>query len=116
MQGNGTGTSVALDTSGTVGRWDHPPRCEAQGDGAAVVLRERESRVHGEGWQVSGNPHSKVREMRNAEPMLGIMHDRGTALLGPHYGRPPAYNTGGLPDVSHRHAQGRGDTKGRRGR
>jgi hypothetical protein len=51
-QGDGPGTYVALETSSTVGMWDHPPRREAQGDGAAVVLRGRESRPPGEGRQV----------------------------------------------------------------
>lgn len=53
IQGGGRGTYVALDTSSTMGMWDRPPRREAQGDGAAVVLRGRESRPHGEGRQVS---------------------------------------------------------------
>ena len=51
-QGDGPGTYVALETSSTEGMWDHPPRREAQGDGAAVVLRGRESRPPGEGRQV----------------------------------------------------------------
>ena len=49
IQGGERGTYVALDTSSTTGMWDRPPRREAQGDGAAVVLRGRESRPHGEG-------------------------------------------------------------------
>ena len=49
IQGGERGTSVALDTSSTMGMWDRPTRREAQGDGAAVVLRGRESRPHGEG-------------------------------------------------------------------
>ncbi len=53
IQGGGRGTYVALDTSSTKGMWDRPPRREAQGDGAAIVLRGRESRPHGEGRQVS---------------------------------------------------------------
>jgi len=53
IQGGERGTSVALDTSSTTGMWDRPTRREAQGDGAAVVLRGRESRPHGEGRQVS---------------------------------------------------------------
>ena len=51
-QGDERAAYVALDTSSTEGMRDRPPRCEAQGDGAAVVLRERESRLHGEGRQV----------------------------------------------------------------
>ncbi len=53
IQGGERGTYVALDTSSTAGMWDRPTRREAQGDGAAVVLRGRESRPHGEGRQVS---------------------------------------------------------------
>jgi retron-type reverse transcriptase len=49
IQGGERGTYVALDTSSTTGMWDRPTRREAQGDGAAVVLRGRESRPHGEG-------------------------------------------------------------------
>src|SRR3954470_7060783 len=47
IQGGGRGTYVALETSSTMGRWDRPPRREAQGDGAAVVLGGRESRGKG---------------------------------------------------------------------
>src|SRR4051794_32032710 len=53
IQGGAGGTYVALDTSSPRGMWDRPPRREARGDGAAVVLRGRESRPHGEGRQVS---------------------------------------------------------------
>ena len=53
IQGSGRGTYVALDTSSIKGMWDRPTRREAQGDGAAIVLRGRESRPHGEGRQVS---------------------------------------------------------------
>src|SRR3982751_4524824 len=49
IQGVERGTYVALDTSSITGMWDRPTRREAQGDGAAVVLRGRESRPHGEG-------------------------------------------------------------------
>ena len=52
IQGDGHGAYVALDTSHTEGMWDRPPRREAQGDGASVVVRGRESRPHGEGRQV----------------------------------------------------------------
>src|SRR4029453_2175432 len=76
-EGNGRGTYVALDTSDGTGIWDHPPRREAQGDGAAIVLRERESRLHGKGRQVSGDPLGGGREMGNAETILGIIHARG---------------------------------------
>ena len=51
-QGGGHGTYVALETSSVVGMRDRPPCREAQGDGAAVLLCARESRVHGEGRQV----------------------------------------------------------------
>jgi hypothetical protein len=75
IQGSGRGTYVALDTSSTKGMWDRPPRREAQGDGAAIVLRGRESRPHGEGRQVSRNSGGEVREMRNAETVLGIIRE-----------------------------------------
>jgi len=51
--GDDRATYVALDTSSTEGMRDRPPRREAQGDGAAVVLSARESRVQREGRQVS---------------------------------------------------------------
>lgn len=37
--------------------WDCPTCQETQGNGATVVLRERESRLHGEGWQVLTKPY-----------------------------------------------------------
>src|SRR4051812_34242835 len=49
LQGGGRGTHLALHTSSTRGMGDRPTRREAKGDGAAVVLRGRESRPHGEG-------------------------------------------------------------------
>jgi len=51
-QGDGRGTYIVLETSDIEGIWDRPTRREAQGDGAAVVLSGRESRLHGEGRQV----------------------------------------------------------------
>src|SRR5262249_52825239 len=80
-QGGGHGTYVALVTSGAEGMRDRPPRREAQGDGAAVVLRARESRAHGEGRQVLGDLGGEVREMRSAETVLGIIRDRGRGGL-----------------------------------
>jgi len=44
-QGDERAAYVALDTSSIEGMRDRPPRREAQGDGAAVVLSERENRV-----------------------------------------------------------------------
>ena len=57
-----------------------PDRRETQGDGVAIVLRERESRLPGEGRQVSGDPTGEVREMRTAETVLGIIHERGKLI------------------------------------
>jgi len=51
--GDDRATYIALDTSSIEGMRDRPPRREVQGDGAAIVLSERESRVQGEGRQVS---------------------------------------------------------------
>jgi group II intron reverse transcriptase/maturase len=81
IEGSGRGTYGALDTSDNEGIWDHPTRRETQGDGVAIVLRERESRLPGEGRQVSGDPTGEVREMRNAATILGIIHERGTQGL-----------------------------------
>jgi group II intron reverse transcriptase/maturase len=77
MEGNGRGPYGVLETSGIQGLWDHPTRREVQGDGAAILLSERERRSHGEGRQVSRNPHSEVREMRSADPIVGSIHERG---------------------------------------
>ena len=90
IEGGGRGTYVALETSSTLGMWDRPPRREAQGDGAAVVLGGRESRPQGEGRQVSGNPDGEVREMRSAETVLGIIHDRGKSAVLEDTGEPGA--------------------------
>src|SRR3954470_2278720 len=46
IKGAERGTNVAPATSSTAEMWDRPTRREAQGDGAAVVLRGRESRPH----------------------------------------------------------------------
>src|SRR6266542_890415 len=59
-----------------------PTGREPYGDGAPVLVRDRESRPHGEGGQVSGMPgKGEVREMRNAETVLGIVHNRGRRKL-----------------------------------
>ena len=69
IEGNGRDTYVALDTSDDTGIWDHPLCCEAQGDGAAIVLRERESRLHGE---------AAIRSFE----MTVIVRDEGTRRYG----------------------------------
>ncbi len=51
-QGGEHGTYGALVTSIIVGRRDGPPGREPQGHGATILLSGRESRPHGEGWQV----------------------------------------------------------------
>ena len=87
IEGNGRGTYVALETSDGTGIGDRPTRRAAQGDGAAIVLRERESRLPGEGRQVSGNPIGEVREMRNAETILGIKKTLESRVLRKAYAR-----------------------------
>ena len=54
------------------------------GHGASVVVvgrtphqGGRENRPQGEGKQVVGPQHSEVREMRNAETVLGVIQERG---------------------------------------
>jgi hypothetical protein len=63
-----------------MGMWDRPPRREASGDGATVVLGGRESRLQGEGWQVVRDLGREVREMRDAETVLGIIRERGRSM------------------------------------
>lgn len=54
-----------------------PTGRESYGHGVPIVVSARESRVHGEGEQVTRYQYLEVREMRNAETVLGIIHDRG---------------------------------------
>lgn len=54
-----------------------PTGRESYGDGVPIVVRERESRLHGEGEQVTRFQDYKVREMRTAETILNIIQDRG---------------------------------------
>jgi len=42
-----------------------------------MVVCERESRLPGEGEQVTRYPCHEVREMRNAETVLNITRERG---------------------------------------
>src|SRR6185312_3043947 len=49
-----------------------------QGNGVSVVVGGRESRPQGEGRQVTSTSKAEeVREMRDAETVLGIIQDRG---------------------------------------
>lgn len=55
-----------------------PTGREPYGNGAAIVVREQESCLHGEGRQVLTIARKReVREMRIAETILGITHERG---------------------------------------
>jgi len=55
-----------------------PTGREPYGDGVPIVVRGRESRLHGEGEQVSKMiQDAEVREMRTAETILNIIQDRG---------------------------------------
>jgi hypothetical protein len=55
-----------------------PKSREVHGDGVPIVVSDRERRSHGEGEQELWIPkHRKVREMRNAETVLGIIQERG---------------------------------------
>ena len=51
---------------------------ERQDDGACIVVRGRESRLHGEGRQVIGYSGREAREMRTAETVLNIIHELPT--------------------------------------
>ena len=80
-QGGGRGTYVALETSSIEGMRDRPPRREAQGDGAAVVLSARESRVHGEGRQVSAASGQGGRRDAERQNCLGANRASGSQAL-----------------------------------
>jgi group II intron reverse transcriptase/maturase len=67
-----------------------PKGREPYGDGASIVVRGRESRLHGhkggkeaqgEVRQVSHGKDAKVREMRTADTILNIIQDRGKRKL-----------------------------------
>jgi hypothetical protein len=62
--------STSRDTGSPTGR-------EAQGDGAAVVVRGRENRLHGEGPQVLGRLEVKAAVMATAETGLAAYADPG---------------------------------------
>ncbi len=79
--GDGRAAYVALDTSSTEGMRDRPPRREAQGDGAAVVLRGRESRLHGEGRQVSAARGQEGRRDAKRHNCSGASHANGRQTL-----------------------------------
>jgi group II intron reverse transcriptase/maturase len=56
-----------------------PTGGDPYGNGAAVVVSERESRLQGEGRQVVRHVQKgKVREMREAETILTVIRERGT--------------------------------------
>jgi hypothetical protein len=55
-----------------------PTESDLQGNGAAVVVSERENRLQGKGRQVIQiEKHRKVLVMRNAETVLTIIRKRG---------------------------------------
>jgi group II intron reverse transcriptase/maturase len=54
-----------------------PTGREPYGNRVPIVVRERESRSHGEGGQVISHQEREVRKMRNAETVLGVIQDRG---------------------------------------
>jgi retron-type reverse transcriptase len=55
-----------------------PTESDLQGNGAAVVVSERENRLQGKGRQVIQiEKHRKVLAMRNAETVLTIIRKRG---------------------------------------
>ncbi len=54
-----------------------PTGRESYGDRVPIVVCERESRLLGEGEQVTRYPCHEVREMRIAETVLNITRERG---------------------------------------
>jgi hypothetical protein len=74
VQGVERGTCVALGRS-IRPNTGSPTGREAQGDGVAVVVRERESRPHGEGPQVSDDRSIEVAGMAIAKNIRVIYSD-----------------------------------------
>ena len=61
-----------------------PKGREFYGDGVPILVAgvtprqgRRESRLQGEGEQVTGHQNGKVCEMQNAETVLGVLRERG---------------------------------------
>ena len=81
VEGNERGAYLTL-TRSTPRNTGLPTGREAQGDGAAVVVRGRESRPHGEGPQVLGRPKGKVAAMATAEAVLAAYADPGASRQG----------------------------------
>src|SRR5712691_12823459 len=89
MQGDAWDAYVVLDTFSAERNAGSPTGREPYGDGVLVgvdgvttVQGARESRVQGEGGQVTReNPTGEAREMRSAETVLGIMRERGRRRL-----------------------------------
>src|SRR6266849_3655600 len=60
-------------------RW--PKGGDPHGHRVPIVVRRRESRLHGEGEQVTRHQDSEVSEMRDAETVLNVIRDRGGRAL-----------------------------------
>src|SRR4051794_9382958 len=88
IQGGGRGTYVVLETSSTLGMWDRPPRREAQGDVAAVVLGGRESRPQGKGGRCPETRTGRSARCALPKTVLGIIHDRGLSVILADTGEP----------------------------
>src|SRR3954467_9186127 len=71
IQGGERGPYVALDTSSTTGMWDRPTRREAQGDGAAVVLRGREAVHTGKGGRCPETRTGRYARCEAPKPSWG---------------------------------------------
>ncbi|WP_433207221.1 hypothetical protein ACQP1G_21565 [Nocardia sp. CA-107356] len=88
IQGDEWAAYVALDTYDEDERGS-PKGRESHGDGVLVVVAGvtpgqggRESRLQGEGEQVTGRFHGgEVCEMQSAETVLGVLSDRGSKGL-----------------------------------
>jgi hypothetical protein len=76
VEGNERGAYLTLARS-ILRNTGSPNGREAQGDGAVVVVRGRESRPLGEGPQVLGRPKGKVAVMATAETDLVAYADSG---------------------------------------
>src|SRR3954447_24010273 len=78
IQGGERGTYVALDTSSTTGMWDRPTRREAQGDGAAVVLRGGKAVHMGKGGRCPETRMGRYARCETPKPSWGSSACGGT--------------------------------------
>ena len=76
-QGGGTGTYVTLDTSTSEGMWDRPSAARQRVTEPPYYSAGGKAAHTGKGGRCLETQQGEVREMRSAETVLGIIHERG---------------------------------------